>query len=77
VHEGRDGRGRKVKEENMRVLTQGELMRATRAELMALLRRISSELPNLPDGSTELAYAHMNLRNIRAALARPAPGPRP
>jgi hypothetical protein len=61
----------------MRVLTQGELMRATRAELMALLRRISSELPNLPDGSTELAYAHMNLRNIRAALARPAPGPRP
>ena len=37
----------------------------------------SSELPNVPDGSTELAYAHMNLRNIRAALARPAPGPRP
>ena len=28
----------------MRVLTQGQRMRATRAELMALLRRIASEL---------------------------------
>jgi hypothetical protein len=28
----------------VRVLTQGQRMRATRAELMALLRRIASEL---------------------------------
>jgi hypothetical protein len=76
-HEGRDGRGLIQKEENMRVLTQSELMRATRTELIALLRRISSEMPNLADGSTELVYAHMNLRNIRAVLARPNPGPRP
>jgi hypothetical protein len=33
--------------------------------------------PNLPDGSTELADAHMNLRNIRRALTRPDPGPSP
>lgn len=55
----------------MRVLTQGELMRATRTELSALLRRIAGELPNLPEGSRELRAAHANLQNIRRALARP------
>jgi hypothetical protein len=70
-HEGRDGRGRKAKEKTMRVLTQGELMRATRTELSALLRRIASELPNLPEGSPELRAAHANLQNIRMALTRP------
>jgi hypothetical protein len=55
----------------MRVLTQGELMRATRTELSALLRRIASELPNLPEGSPELRAANANLQNIRRALARP------
>lgn len=55
----------------MRLLTQGELMRATRTELSALLRRIASELPNLPEGSPELRTAHANLQNIRRALARP------
>lgn len=55
----------------MRVLTQGELMRATGGELSVLLRRIASELPNLPEGSIELRAAHANLQNIRGALARP------
>ena len=55
----------------MRVLTQGELMRATRTEPSALLRRIAGELPNLPEGSPELRTAHANLQNIRRALARP------
>ncbi|MDE5461541.1 MULTISPECIES: hypothetical protein [unclassified Bradyrhizobium] len=55
----------------MRVLTQGELMRATRTELSALLRRIAGELPNLPEGSAELRAARANLQNIRRALARP------
>lgn len=55
----------------MRLLTQGELMRATRTELSALLRRIASELPNLLEGSPELRTAHANLQNIRRALARP------
>ena len=55
----------------MRVLTQGELSRCTRLELYALLRRISAELPDLPEGSQELRDAHANLRNIRAVLARP------
>ena len=60
----------------MRVLTHGELMSMTRTELMALLRRIASELPNLREGSAELRDAHSNLQNIRRVLA-PAgwPGP--
>jgi hypothetical protein len=70
-HEGRDGRGRKAKEKTIRVLTEGELMRATRTELSALLRRIAGEPPNLPEGSRELRAAHANLQNIRRALARP------
>jgi hypothetical protein len=62
----------------MRVLTQGELSRMTRTELMALLRRISTDLPDLREGSNELRDAHAKLQNIRKALARPlTPGPRP
>jgi hypothetical protein len=60
----------------MRVLTEGELMRATRIELMALLRRISNELPSLCEGSIELRNAHVNLQNIRRALTRPEFRPR-
>lgn len=59
------------KEENMRILTQGELTRFTRIELMALLRRVAGEPPGLPESSIELRNAHANLRNIRIALARP------
>jgi len=61
----------------MRVLSQTELYRLSRAELMALLRRISAELAYLSEGSIELRNAHTNLLNIRRALARPTPGPRP
>jgi hypothetical protein len=61
----------------MRVLTQGELSRMTRTELMALLRRIAAELPAMREGSNELRNAHANLMNIRRALSRPlTPGPR-
>ena len=60
----------------MRVLTQTELSRMTRIELMALLRRISAELPDLAEGSADLREAHVNLQNIRRALVRP-PGPVP
>ena len=35
----------------MRVLTQSELNRFTKAELFALLRRIAGELPGLKEGS--------------------------
>jgi ferredoxin-fold anticodon binding domain-containing protein len=69
--------GRKLKEETMRVLSQTELSRLSRTELMALLRRISAELAYLPDGSIALRNAQTNLLNIRRALARPNPGPRP
>lgn len=63
-------------EEKMRVLSQSELLRLSRAELMVILRRIASELTALPEGSIELHNAHINLRNIRAALARPDFRPR-
>jgi hypothetical protein len=65
-----------TKEEFMRVISQSELLRATRTELFALLRSIATELPALPEGSHELRIAHLNLHNIRVALARPGPGPR-
>lgn len=55
----------------MRVISQSELLRLTRIELYALLRRIAAELPALPEGSHALRIAHLNLHNIRAALARP------
>jgi hypothetical protein len=74
AHEGRDGRGRKARRKTMRVLSDGELMRATRIELEALLRVISCELPVLPEGSNELRNAHVNLQKIRRALARLNPG---
>jgi hypothetical protein len=61
----------------MRVLSQTELNRLSRTELMVLLRRIAGELLGLPAGSAELQIAHANLQNIRKALARLAPGPRP
>ena len=60
----------------MRVLSQSELLSLSRIELMGLLRRIASELTALPEGSHELRIAHYNLRNIRAALARPDFRPR-
>lgn len=60
----------------MRVLSQSELNRFTKAELFALLRRIASELPDLKEGSAELRDAHINLQNIRRALARPEYRPR-
>jgi transketolase len=68
----------KTMEETMRVLTQTELSRMTRTELMALLRRLSAALPDLREGSAELRDTHANLQNIRRALVKPpAPAPRP
>ena len=68
----------KPMEETMRVVTQTELSRMTRTELMALLQRICAELPDLAEGSPELRAAHFNLTNIRRALVRPAgPGLQP
>jgi hypothetical protein len=66
----------KQRRKTMRVLTQGELMRATRTELAVMLRRIAGELPLLPEDSAELRTAHTNLQNIRRALARPDFRPR-
>jgi hypothetical protein len=64
-------------EEKMRVISQSELLSLTRAELLALLRKIVCELPYLPEESVELRNAHANLLNIRRALARPDSGGRP
>lgn len=60
----------------MRVISQSELLRASKVELHAMLRRIAAELPGLPEGSHELRIAHLNLHNIRQALARPEFRPR-
>ena len=60
----------------MRAITQHEVLRLTRLELHALLRRIAAQLPDLPEGSHELRVAHLNLRTIREALARPDFRPR-
>ena len=63
-------------EVKMRVISQSELLRASKMELYAMLRRIAAELPALPEGSHDLRIAHLNLRNIRSALARPNLHPR-
>jgi hypothetical protein len=48
----------------MRVISQAVLPRLSRLELTALLRKIPSELPALPEGSHELRVAYYNLYNI-------------
>jgi hypothetical protein len=57
-------------EETMRVLTLNELMRLTRTELCALAAQVTAALAEFPEGSTERLNAQINLRNIRAVLAR-------
>jgi hypothetical protein len=57
-------------EETMRVLTFNELMRLTRITLCALAAQITNVLADFPEGSTERLNAQINLRNIRAVLAR-------
>jgi hypothetical protein len=57
-------------EETMRVVTLTELMRLSKIELCDLLARITTALPNFPEGSAERANALMNLGNIRRVLAR-------
>jgi hypothetical protein len=57
-------------EKTMRVLTLNELMRLSKIELCDLAARITNNLPEFPEGSAERANAGVNLRNIRARLAR-------
>jgi hypothetical protein len=42
-------------EEKMRVISQSELLRLTRTELMVLLRKIACDLPTLAEGSSSCA----------------------
>jgi hypothetical protein len=48
-------------------MSQTELMRLTRTELLVLQRQFAGELPKLAAGSHELRIAHANLQNIRKA----------
>jgi hypothetical protein len=48
----------KQKEEIMRVISQAEQSRLSKAELSALLRQIATELTCLEEGSPELRNAH-------------------
>ena len=57
-------------EETMRVLTLNELMRLTRIELCGLAAQITAALPTFREGSPQRTAAYINLRNIRAVLAR-------
>jgi hypothetical protein len=57
----------------MRLISQSELLRATKLELNALLRRIAADLPSLPEGSHELRIAHYNLHNIHGLKSQAAP----
>ena len=57
-------------EETMRVLTINELMRLTRIELCALAAQITAALATFREGSPQRTAAYINLRNIRAVLAR-------
>jgi hypothetical protein len=59
-----------VMEETMRVLTMNELMRMTRTELCGLAAQITATLPTYREGSPQRTAAYINLRNIRAVLAR-------
>jgi hypothetical protein len=57
-------------EETMRVLTLNELMRLTRTELCGLAAKITAAMPTFREGSPQRTAAYINLRNIRAVLAR-------
>jgi hypothetical protein len=59
----------------MRVLSQAELNRLSRTELLVLLREIAGDLPHYPADSIELRNAHTNVLNIRKPLALPSPAP--
>jgi hypothetical protein len=60
----------KTMEETMQVLTLNELMRLTRTELCGLAAKITAALPTFREGSPQRTAAYINLRNIRAVLAR-------
>ncbi|MGH9563195.1 MAG: hypothetical protein ACRD3S_17210 [Terracidiphilus sp.] len=57
-------------EETLRVLTINELMRLTRTELCSLAAQITVKLSTFRAGSPQRTTAYVNLRNIRAVLAR-------
>jgi hypothetical protein len=57
-------------EKKMQVLTLNELMRMTRTELCGLAAKITAALPTVREGSPQRTAAYINLRNIRAVLAR-------
>lgn len=55
----------------MQLLSPFELKRLTRIELLALLHKIASILPELREGSRERQIALTNLQRIRRILWRP------
>lgn len=55
----------------MQLLSRYELKRLTRIELLALLHKIATILPELREGSRERQIALTNLQRIRYILWRP------
>ena len=59
----------------MRVISQTELSRLTRAQLFSLYTQIQATLADLASDTPEYQFATAMLANIRLALARKAPAP--
>ena len=76
AHQDRDGRGLKLMEETMRVMTIGELLCLTKAEILAIRGHLREQLTSLPYGSVEHREVVETLSNIEIVLARPELQPR-
>jgi hypothetical protein len=57
-------------EENMKVLTDLELLRCSKTELCDLFRQTDAELSELPEGTLDREIVLINRHAIRRALAR-------
>jgi hypothetical protein len=68
--EGRDRRGRKLMEEDMREISVYELEYMASRELCELARKIDREMPIWPESSLERSNGLITLRNIRWVLER-------
>jgi len=68
--EGRDRRGRKLMEEDMREISVCELEYMASRELCELARKIDQEIPLWPESSLKRRNGLITLRNIRWVLER-------
>ncbi len=65
----------KTKEKMMRVISQTELSRLTRAQLFSLYTQMQAVLSGLPQGTLEYEFTLSTLNNIKAVLLRKSLSP--